>query len=109
MSAKGLQWLLGAWEELCRSITQAIGFFKSHRDGYRTLELSCMKNKGGRYVELSDYHSGSQQGNIRILEGRFGTGWVSFAREIRHFFLGIAPKPPTSSTNGGASGGAAIK
>jgi hypothetical protein len=59
---------------LCVKIDQPVGFFKSHRDGYRTLELSCMKNKGGRYVELSDYHSGSQQGNIRIPEGRLAKG-----------------------------------
>jgi hypothetical protein len=59
-----------------------------------------MKNKGGRYVELSDYHSGSQQGNIRIPEGRFGTGWASFVREIRQFFFWVLLRshrrpPPT--------------
>jgi hypothetical protein len=29
-----------------------------------------MKNKGGRFVELLDYHSGSQQGHIQIPEGK---------------------------------------
>jgi hypothetical protein len=52
-----------------------------------------MKNKGGRFVELFDYHSGSQQGHIRIPKGKQGRGWVSFAGELRRFFLGGSLKP----------------
>lgn len=51
------------------------------------MELSCLKNKGGRFIELCDYHSGSQQGNLRIPEGKGGTGWARFNRELRRFFL----------------------
>jgi hypothetical protein len=52
------------------------------------LELSCLKNRGGRFIELCDYHSGSQQGNLRIPEGKEGAGWARFDRELRNFFLG---------------------
>jgi hypothetical protein len=68
--------------------SQLEGFFRFFRDGYRILELSCLKNKGGRFIELCDYHSGSQQGNLRILEGKGGFGWFRFDRELRWFFLG---------------------
>uniref|UniRef100_A0A2N9I472 Reverse transcriptase domain-containing protein n=1 Tax=Fagus sylvatica TaxID=28930 RepID=A0A2N9I472_FAGSY len=88
VSSKGLHWLLGAWDQLSQISTQPEGFFQSHRDGYRVLELSCMKNKGGRFVELADYHSGSRQGHIRIPEGKQGTGWISFGEEVRRYFLG---------------------
>jgi hypothetical protein len=64
------------------------GFFRFFRDGYRILELSCLKNRGGRFIELCDYHSGSQQGNLRIPEGKEGEGWARFDQELRNFFLG---------------------
>lgn len=60
-------------------------------------------------MELFDYHSGSQQGNIRIPEGRFGKGWASFVREIRKFFLGIGPKPLATTVNNVAIGMASVK
>ncbi len=51
-----------------------------------------MKNSGGWFAEFSDYHSGSQQGHIRVPEGKKGKGWASFVGELRHFFLGIGTK-----------------
>ena len=52
-----------------------------------------MKNKGGRFVELSDYHSDSQQGHIWIPKGKKRRGWDSFVEELRQFFLGIGSRP----------------
>jgi hypothetical protein len=88
VSSKGLHWLLEVWEKMRQFSAQPVGFFQSHRDGYRVLELSCMKNKGGCFVELADYHSGSRQGHIRIPEGKKGVGWTSFGEEVRRYFLG---------------------
>ena len=88
VSAMDLQWLTRVWDKLCKITDQPEGFFQSFRDGYRILEISCMKNKRGRFVELSDYHSGSQQGHIRIPEGKKRGGWDSFVKELRQFFLG---------------------
>ena len=93
VSVKSLHWLLDARDKLHQITDQPEGFFRSHKDGYKILEISRMKNKGGRFVEFSDYHSGSQQGHIRIPKGKQGRGWVSFARELRQFFLGGGVKP----------------
>jgi hypothetical protein len=84
---RGLKWLLDELEVIRHSSVILDGFFRFFRDGYRTLELSCLKNRGGRYLELCDYHSGSQQGGIRVPEGKRGAGWALFDREIRHYFL----------------------
>jgi hypothetical protein len=64
------------------------GFFEFHRDGYRVIEFSCLANRGGRYVEVSEYHSGTQRGSVRIPEGRRGAGWSLFEFQVRKFFLG---------------------
>lgn len=76
-------------DKIWSSDEPSIGFFESHRDGYRTLEICCMENLGGRFVKFLDYHSGSQQGHIRVPEGRKGRGWASFDGELRMFFLGM--------------------
>uniref|UniRef100_A0A2N9J7V4 Endonuclease/exonuclease/phosphatase domain-containing protein n=1 Tax=Fagus sylvatica TaxID=28930 RepID=A0A2N9J7V4_FAGSY len=103
VSMKGLRWLIGVWDKLCRLPKHSKGYFQSFRDSYRTLELSCMKNKGGRFVELSDYHSGSQQGHIRIPEGKNRWSWIFFVQEIRQFFLGVGPRPVRMASSGVAS------
>ena len=37
-------------------------------------------------MELSEYHGGAQQGNLRIPEGRHGSGWIQFGSELRKYF-----------------------
>ena len=103
VSVKGLRWLIEVWDKLCRLPEQSEGYFQLFRDDYRTLELCCMKNKGGRFVEPSDYHSGSQQGHIRIPEGRKCWGWVSFVKEIQQFLLAIGSQPVNKDRRGVAS------
>jgi hypothetical protein len=63
------------------------GIFHFKRDGYRTLEFSCLSNRGGRFVELSEFHGGSQRGSIRIPEGRHGEGWALFVTETHKYYL----------------------
>jgi hypothetical protein len=88
LSGEGLHWILELIGIIRKPETITDGFFRFLKNGYRTLEFSCLKNRGGRFVELCDYHSGAQQGGIRIPEGRSGAGWDRFTTEIRHFFLG---------------------
>jgi hypothetical protein len=88
VGSSGLKWLLKEMDGMMKPGSHLEGFFRFFRDGYRILELSCLKNRGGRFIELRDYHSGSQQGNLRIPEGKGGTGWARFDRELRRFFLG---------------------
>ena len=63
------------------------GFFEFLRDGYRTREFSCLSNRGGRFMEVSEYHNGALCGSIRIPKGRRGVGWSLFEFQVRKYFL----------------------
>ena len=78
--------------------TTQTGVFQFMRDGYRTLEFSYLSNQGERFVELSEYHGGSQKGSIRVPEGRHGAGWERFGYELRNYFptkLDSSSAPPS--------------
>ena len=58
LGIKGLCWALGELGKLNSiSLTQN-GIFEFMRNGYRTLEFSCLSNRGGRFMELLEYHGG---------------------------------------------------
>lgn len=59
LGIKGLRWALGELEKLHYNSPNHTGLFEFLRDGYRTLEFSYLSNRGGKFVELSDYHGGS--------------------------------------------------
>jgi hypothetical protein len=71
-----------------RNLHNSVGFFEFHRDGYRTLEFSFLANRGGSFVEVTEYHSGTQRGSIRIPEGRRGVEWSVFEFQVCKYFLG---------------------
>ena len=75
---RGLKWLLEELGCLGKSGFNLEGFFRFYRDGFHIVKLSCLKNKGGRFLELCDYHSGSQQGNLRVPKGKKVAGWARF-------------------------------
>ena len=83
----GLQWALNEVGKLKSISSTQSGIFQFRRDCYRTLEFSVLLNRGGRFVELSEYHGGSQRGSIRIPEGRQGRGWAMFVAEVRKYYL----------------------
>jgi hypothetical protein len=87
----GLKWLLNIIEQV-RVKEDKSGFFKFLRSSYSILEVSCLKNKGGRFLEIVDYHSGAQRGSIRIPEGAKSAGWKKITSEIWSFFLGREDK-----------------
>jgi hypothetical protein len=103
----GLKWLLGVMEQV-RIKEDKKGFFQFLRSNYSTLEVSCLMNKGGRFLEIAEYHGGAQKGSLRVPEGPQGTGWLKLALEIGSFFLGkkevkLAPtKPMVAAPAGGA-------
>ena len=82
---KGLHWTIGELRKL-KHVSRS-GIFQFRRDGYRTLEFSCLSNRGGRFVELSEYHGGAQRCSIRIPEGRRGDGWALFVTELQKYYL----------------------
>jgi hypothetical protein len=87
LGLRGLRWVLEEMGKLKDLPSSQAGYFQFLRDGYRTLELSCLSNRVERFMELVEYHGGSQRGNLRILEGRRGVGWVKFESEPRCYFL----------------------
>uniref|UniRef100_A0A2N9F7C8 Reverse transcriptase domain-containing protein n=1 Tax=Fagus sylvatica TaxID=28930 RepID=A0A2N9F7C8_FAGSY len=87
LGRKGLHWALGELRKLKHSPSSRSGIFHFKRDGYRTLEFSCLSNRGGCFVELSEYHGGTQHGSIRIPEGRRGEGWARFVTETHNYYL----------------------
>ncbi len=87
LGLKGLRWALGELGKLNYNSPTHTGSFEFLHDGYRMLEFSCLSNRGGRFVELSKYHGGSQRGNLRIPKGRKGAGWDQFGSELRQYFL----------------------
>jgi hypothetical protein len=106
-----LRWILDVFVKL-RNPNQTIeGHYEFHRDGYRVLGTSCLANSGGRYVEVSEYHSGTHRGSIRIPEGRRGAGWSVFEFQVRKYFLGEltpAPEIPVRSNRDQDRGKAAV-
>ena len=61
----GLKWLLGVIEQIWLKEDKK-GFFQFLRSNYSTLEVSCLMNKGGRFLEVAEYHGGAQKGSLRI-------------------------------------------
>uniref|UniRef100_A0A2N9HPF7 Endonuclease/exonuclease/phosphatase domain-containing protein n=1 Tax=Fagus sylvatica TaxID=28930 RepID=A0A2N9HPF7_FAGSY len=96
VSNLGLRWLLDVFVKLRDPNQYTEGFFEFQRDGNKMLELSCHANRGGRFVEVSEYHSGNQQGCIRVPEGRRGAGWSVFEFQSRKYFLGEMRHTPAT-------------
>ncbi len=105
LGLRGLRWALEEMGKLKDLPSSQAGYFQFLRDEYRTLELSCLSNRGGRFVELVEYHGGSQRGNLRILEGRCGVGWVKFESELCCYFLTKIDSSSPPPSNGGAQVG----
>jgi hypothetical protein len=83
----GLRWLVNEILKLRNLACTLEGFFEFFRNGYRVLEISCLSNRGGRFLDISEYHSGARRGSIRLPEGRRGAGWSLFEFQVRKFFL----------------------
>ena len=101
LGLRGLRWALEEMDKLKDLPSSQAGYFQFMRDGYRTLELSCLSNRGGRFVELVEYHGGAQRGNLRIPEGCRGMGWVKFESELRRYFLTKIDSSSSLPSNGG--------
>jgi hypothetical protein len=70
MGLEGVKWIGKCMSEVREWKGTRETFFKFFCDIYHAIELVCSKNNGGLYVEISEYHSGSRKGVIRVLEGR---------------------------------------
>uniref|UniRef100_A0A2N9IPZ1 Uncharacterized protein n=1 Tax=Fagus sylvatica TaxID=28930 RepID=A0A2N9IPZ1_FAGSY len=92
-----IQSLCVEMDRLCRSLPS-----KSHHDLLkRVIEISCLSNHGGRFLDVSEYHSGTHQGNIRIHDGWRGARWLLFEFQVkprapRELLLSQRPESPSS-------------
>ena len=84
----GLRWILRVFAKVRTTMSPLEGFFEFFRDGYRVIEFSCLSNRSGRFMEVTEYHSGAHRGSIHIPEGRCGAGWSLFEFQVHKFFLG---------------------
>ena len=100
MGHTGLKWLLDLLGKLRTPQFNTQGFLEFFRDGYWTLEVSGMKNDRCTFIEISKFHSGSQQGGIWVPEGRCGAGWVFSEKELHRFFLNEKSSPMSFSVVG---------
>ena len=55
-------------------------FFKRLRENTKLLEFASRSNKGGLFVEISEYHNGARKGYLWVPEGTKINGWTLFGR-----------------------------
>ena len=72
--------------EFSTSVADLKGFFRFYRTGYSILEVSCLQNHYGRFVEVAEYHGGAQRGGLRVPEGYRGKGWAGSNGKYALFF-----------------------
>ena len=84
----GLDWIIACLVELGRWDFSKHHFFKWFHENYKILECSSRLNKGGFFVEISEYHNGARRGCLRVPEGFHKGGWSFLERKLSDFFLG---------------------
>ena len=52
------------------------------------MECSSRLNKGGIFVEITEYHNGARRGCLRAPEGFCKGGWAFLERKLCEFFWG---------------------
>ncbi|KAK9997579.1 hypothetical protein SO802_022265 [Lithocarpus litseifolius] len=98
----GLDWIIACLVELCRWDFSKQQFFKRFHENYKILECSSRLNKGGFFVEFSEYHNGARRGCLRVPEGFRKGGWAFLERKLRDFFLGkLVSRPGKEVAAGG--------
>ncbi|GMY17847.1 hypothetical protein FCV25MIE_13086 [Fagus crenata] len=88
--SKDIEWLGNSIEEAINTGAKR-DFFKHRRDGYKALHVIRRTNHYGHFLELSEFHSGSRQGVLRIPEGKEKQGWVRFVNLCKGFWDRGAP------------------
>ena len=98
----GLDWIIACLVELGRWDFSKQHFLKRVHENYKILECSSRLNKGGFFVEISEYHNGARRGCLRVPEGFHKGGWSFLERKLSDFFLGkLVSKPGKEVVAGG--------
>jgi hypothetical protein len=70
---------LGTTIDMAASKATGGDFFRHQRDGYKAIHVIHRSNQYGQYLEVSEFHSGSRKGVIRIPAGVEQQGWAQFS------------------------------
>ena len=85
LGQKDLEWLGDCIEKAM--IHKKDGEFVQHRhDGYKAIHAVRRSNQNGSFLELSEFHSGTRQGVLRVPAGVEWQGWVEFAKQCKGFW-----------------------
>nr|POE64321.1 hypothetical protein CFP56_49863 [Quercus suber] len=99
----GLDWIIACLIELRSWDFSKHHFFKQFHENYKILECSSRLNKGGCFVEISEYHNGARRGCLHVPEGFHKGGWAFLERKLCDFFFGKQVSRPGKEvdTSGG--------
>ena len=90
------------WLRVCVDTVVSSGdgeFFRQRCTGYKSIHVTRCANAKGKFLEVSEYHSGSRQGALCIPAGETKSGWVDFGQLCKTFW---DPNHQTTvATNGG--------
>nr|POF09045.1 hypothetical protein CFP56_38626 [Quercus suber] len=90
----GLDWIIACLADLDQWNFRKQPFFKRLCENSKLLEFASRFNKGGLFVEISEYHNGARRGCLRVPEGTKIGGWTLFGRRLRDYFLGKSNAGP---------------
>ena len=79
LGQKDLEWL-GDFIEKAMIHKKDGEFVQHRRDGYKAIHAIHQTNQNGSFLELSEFHSGSRQGVLRVPAGVDWQGWVDFSK-----------------------------
>ncbi|GMY21095.1 hypothetical protein FCV25MIE_16336, partial [Fagus crenata] len=97
IGSKDIEWL-GTTIDSAINHGTARNFFKHHRDGYKAIHVVQRSNQNGHFLEISEFHSGSLQGFLRLPEGKVRQGWRDFSLLCRSFWDRVAPVKGVNGT-----------
>ena len=81
---KDIDWL-GSFVEKAVRYGKTGDFFQHRRDGYKAIHVIRRYNRHGQFLEISEFHSGSHQGVLRVPEGKARQGWSEFSILCKNF------------------------
>nr|POF10255.1 hypothetical protein CFP56_49590 [Quercus suber] len=97
----GLDWIITCLIELRSWDFSKHHFFKWFHENYKILECSSRLNKGGYFVEISEYHNGARRGCLHVPEGFHKGGWAFLERKLCDFFFGKQVSRPGKEVDAG--------
>ncbi|KAF3944735.1 hypothetical protein CMV_028819 [Castanea mollissima] len=97
----GLDWIIACLVELCQWDFSKKHFFKWFHKYHKILEFCSKSNKGGLFVEISEYHNGARRGCFRVPKGMNRGGWAFLETKQHVFFLGKSASRPRKEVAAG--------